>query len=79
MRTLTRYQQRQERTGGRFGRPLAPGRHAPEMDDASLPIDTDGAEGRFAAYRVDPDAVAAAIVTRLLAGRTLQGPPVDDS
>jgi len=80
MRTLTRYQQQQERAGGRFGRPLAPCRSADEMDDPTMPMQTECDEGRFASatYRVDPDAVASAIVARLLAGRTLPGPLADE-
>ena len=80
MRTSTRYEQQQERAGGRFGRPLAPCRSADEMDDVSMPMQPEGEEGRCASatYRVDADAVASAIVARLLAGRTLQGPRADD-
>jgi len=41
---------------------------------------TDGGEERFerARYEIDPDAVADAIVARLLAGRTLAPPRGDD-
>ena len=79
MRTLTRYQQQQERTSGRFGRPLEPGPCADAMDDVSMPMHSDGEDGRFeATYRVDADAVASAIVTRLLAGGTLQPLRADD-
>jgi hypothetical protein len=76
---MTRYQQQQERAGGRFGRPLAP-RRTDAMDDVSTPTDMEREAGRFASatYRVDPDAVASAIVARLLAGGTLRAARADD-
>jgi hypothetical protein len=73
MTTATRYP-RQEAPLGRFGREVRP---APaddvQMADARTTMQTDRAEGRFetAGYEIDADAVADAIVSRLLAGRTL--------
>jgi hypothetical protein len=72
MTTLLRYQQR----AGRFGREFRgddaetfEARTAMETDDDREKLSTVG-------YVVDPDAVAAAIVDRLLAGRTI-APPRD--
>ncbi len=71
MRTVLRYKQRV----GRFGRDV-------RGDDVragkfARATETDGADERAAAagYVVDADAVAAAIVERLLAGRTITLPP----
>jgi hypothetical protein len=65
MTTLLLNQQR----AGRFGREI-------RGDDAFTTTETDGADEplRAIGYVVDPEAVAAAIVERLIAGRTL-GPP----
>ena len=70
MRTLTRYQQQDvTEPRGRFGRLVA---HDVEMADARTTMETDRAGERLqtAKYEIDPDAVADAIVARLLAGRT---------
>jgi hypothetical protein len=64
---------RQERTArGRFGRDV-PGPAPDDVQDARTTMQTDDTLERVAAlgYRVDPDAVAGAIIDRLLAGRTL--------
>jgi hypothetical protein len=67
MTTLLRYQQR----AGRFGRAVPS--EDPETDETRTAMaETERTEA--VAYAVDPDAVAAAIVTRLLAGRTLTLP-----
>lgn len=71
MRTLTRYQQQEvTEPRGRFGR--QPARDG-QMADVRTTMDTERAGARLPAakYEVDPDAVADAIVTRLLAGRSL--------
>ena len=70
MTTALLYEQRV----GRFGRRLAG--DAPRMADGSS-HESPGAEPRFEAtsYVVDAEAVAAAIIDRLLAGRTLPPPP----
>jgi hypothetical protein len=67
MTTLLRYQQR----AGRFGRAV-PSEDAP-TDETGTGQET-GERTQMVSYVVDPDAVAAAIVDRLLAGRTLQLP-----
>jgi ATP-dependent helicase YprA (DUF1998 family) len=59
MTTLLRHQQR----AGRFGRELR-GDDVETYDDREEPVSL--------GYVVDPDAVAAAIVERLVAGRTLR-------
>lgn len=59
---------------GRFGREA---RLGGDVDGAKTDKQNDGDEREpFVDYRVDPDAVAAAIVNRLLAGRSL-GPRAD--
>ena len=72
MTMLLRYQQR----AGRFGRDV---RRVDEvqMNDAKTVMETgcDDECRRTAGYVIDADAVAAAIVDRLLAGRTLRLPP----
>jgi hypothetical protein len=67
MTTVLRYQQR----AGRFGRDVR------GEDDLRTAMETDRADERSeaAAYVVDADAVAAAIIARLLAGRTIAPPP----
>jgi hypothetical protein len=63
--------QKQQRTG-RFGRELPD----VEVQLDALPTDAQHAKRHeLADYVVDADAVAAAIIARLLAGRTLQPPP----
>jgi hypothetical protein len=61
MTTLLRYQKR----AGRFGREV-------RSEDSELDAAIERSE--LAGYVVDADAVAAAIVERLLAGRTLEPP-----
>ena len=56
MRTATRHEQQQRAARSRFARPVP----APDR-----PVE-------YAGYEIDPDAVADAIVDRLLAGRTLR-------
>jgi hypothetical protein len=72
MQTLTRYQRQAAR--GRFGRDV-PGLAADDvqMADARTTMQTDDVPERAVAmgYLIDPDAVAAAIIDRLMAGRTL--------
>ena len=84
MQTVTRYEPQpadsvgghtQDRAArGRFGRDV-PGLAADDvqMADARTTMQTDDAADRAQAvgYTVDPDAVAAAIIDRLMAGRTL--------
>ncbi len=82
MTTATRYEQHEERARGRFGRDVRPTAALDDvpMADARTTMQTDHAGERFAtpAYTVDPDAVADAILSRLLAGRTLVPPRADD-
>jgi hypothetical protein len=73
MKTATRYE-RQEATRGRFGRDVRPAPAADvQMADARTTMQTDGADARLdpAGYEIDADAVADAILARLLAGRTI--------
>jgi len=67
METVLRYSQRAQR----FGREVRDDRPEPRTDmetnDAGKPNETSG-------YMVDPSAVAAAIIDRLVAGRTLPRP-----
>jgi hypothetical protein len=83
MKTVPRYEQQELQTRGRFGREdrPAPAADDVQMADARTTMQTDRAEGRFetAGYEIDADAVAAAIVSRLLAGRILQPPSADDA
>ena len=72
MQTTLRYEQQDERTRlgqqGRFGRA-----HPAEdvhVADAETMSEPDGERERYARYTVDPDAVARAILERLVAGRT---------
>jgi hypothetical protein len=79
MPALTRYEQ-DSTARGRFGRDVpAPVTDDVQMADARTSMQSE-AEGRFeiAGYEIDPDAVAAAILERLLAGRTLIPRAVDD-
>ena len=78
METVTRYEQRDELrepvTEGRFGRDARQGEN---VDGPQTDIHSDGDQWEpLVDYQVDPDAVAAAIVNRLLAGRSL-GPCAD--
>jgi hypothetical protein len=70
MTTLLRYHKR----AGRFGREVRS--EEAETHETRTAMESDGASERSetAQYVVDADAVAAAIVDRLLAGRTLQLP-----
>ena len=72
MKTVTRYE-RQEAPQGRFGREVRPAPADVQMADARTTMQTDRAEERIetAGYEIDADAVADAILSRLLAGRTL--------
>lgn len=69
MTTVLRHHQR----AGRFGREI-------RSEDAQMPDattkDTGGADAPFdvAGYVIDPDAVAAAIIGRLVAGGTIPSP-----
>ncbi len=78
MKTATRYQQQELQARGRFGRSLAA--DDVPMADARTTMQTDRAEGRFerVGYEIDADAVAKAIVNRLLAGGMLAPPRTDD-
>jgi hypothetical protein len=72
MQTVIRSHTLDRAARGRFGRDV----RDPATDDAQqagTTMQTDDALERVAAlgYRVDPDAVAGAIIDRLLAGRTL--------
>ncbi len=82
MTTVARYQAQQDAPRGRFGRDVRPAPAADDgpMADARTTMHTDRARERFdtAGYEIDADAVADAIVCRLLAGRTFAPPPGDD-
>ena len=74
MKTAIRYERQEAATRGRFGREVQPAPAADtQMADARTTMQTDRAAARFdtAGYEVDADAVADAILSRLLAGRTL--------
>jgi hypothetical protein len=79
MTTATRYP-RQEAARGRFGREVRPAPDDVQMADARTTMQTDRAEERFetAGYEIDPNAVADAILSRLLAGRTIAPRPSGD-
>ena len=81
MQITLRYEQQRGRPApgleGRFGR-------APASDDvpvthARTTMDPNGEQERIdlARYEIDPDAVARAILDRLVAGRTIPAPPAD--
>jgi hypothetical protein len=73
MQTVTRYpQDLDEAARGRFGRDV-PGVEDVQMADARTTMRSDDALERAetVGYVIDPDAVAAAIIDRLMAGRTL--------
>jgi hypothetical protein len=82
MTTATRYQRQEGLARGRFGREVrpAPAPDDVQMADARTTMHTDHAEERCmtAGYQIDAEAVADAILTRLLVGRTLTPPPGDD-
>jgi hypothetical protein len=80
MKTATRYQQQVTRRG-RFGRDVST---SPAIDDAQTfesrtTMLKDGPDGRNGTevYMIDANAVAEAILTRLIAGRTFPPPPRD--
>jgi hypothetical protein len=80
MPALTRYEVQDRTARGRFGREVpAPATEDVQMAEARTSMQTD-ADDAFEAvgYEVDADAVAAAIIARLLAGRTLPCHPADD-
>jgi hypothetical protein len=68
MTTLLRYQQR----AGRFGRAV-PSEDV-ESYEPRTPMTNDDERSATAGYVIDADAVAEAIIARLLAGRTLNPP-----
>ena len=81
MTTAARYEQLEGRAQGRFGRDV---RSAAALDDVQMAdprttMQTDRVQDRFETlkYEIDADAVADAIVSRLLAGRTLMPPRGD--
>jgi len=80
MPALTRYEVQDRTARGRFGRDVpAPVTDDVPMADARTSMQTDPDDGfQTAAYEVDADAVAGAIIARLLAGRTLPLHPADD-
>jgi hypothetical protein len=75
MQTVTRYPQQHGAARGRFGREV-PGLATDDvqMADARTTMQSnDAPEGaQTTGYVIDPDAVAAAIVDRLMAGRALR-------
>src|SRR5215213_9788993 len=79
MQTTLRYEQQDGRSEpgreGRFGR--VPAMDDVPVGDARTTMDPDGEQERIDVvhYEVDPDAVARAILVRLLAGRTFPAPP----
>jgi hypothetical protein len=83
MTTAARYEQLEGRARGRFGRDVrtAAALDDVQMADARTTMQTDRVEERFesAKYEIDADAVAGAILSRLLAGRTLAPPRADDA
>jgi hypothetical protein len=82
MKTASRYDQAEGRARGRFGRDVRPAAALDDvqMADARTTMQTDHVEARLetARYEIDADAVADAILSRLLAGRTLAPPRGDD-
>ena len=76
MQTVTRYEHQDGQGAslgeGRFGRPAG---DEADVTEATTPPHPEGKEPTLAvAYMVDTEAVADAIVERLLAGRTLRRP-----
>jgi hypothetical protein len=71
MTTLLRYHQR----AGRFGRAV-PSEDL-ETYGTRTPMPEDEEPSLTAGYVIDADAVAEAIIARLLAGRTIAPPPAD--
>jgi hypothetical protein len=62
---------RHQKRAGRFGREL----RGDEVQIADARTDMDTDRSQTAGYAIDADAVAAAIIDRLLAGGTLPRPP----
>jgi anti-sigma28 factor (negative regulator of flagellin synthesis) len=81
MQTVTRYQQQDRTERGRFGRDvLAPATEDVQMADARKTMQSEHADDGFenGRYEIDADAVADAIIARLMAGRTLHRHPADE-
>jgi hypothetical protein len=82
MKTLTRYQKQDRLSQGRFGRDVRAGAATDDvqMADPRTTMQTDRADDHLdrVGYEIDAHAVAAAIVNRLLAGRTLSPPRAED-
>jgi hypothetical protein len=77
MPALTRYELEDRTARGRFGRGAsAPATEDGQMAEARTSMQDDAFEA--VGYEVDADAVAAAIIARLVAGRTLPCRPADD-
>ena len=79
MQTVTRYPLQDRAARGRFGRDV-PGLAAndAQMDARTTMQSDDGPDGpEGVGYVIDPDAVAAAIIDRLMAGRALHVRPDD--
>jgi hypothetical protein len=76
MQTVTRYPLHQKAARGRFGRDVpAPATDDVQMDDArttTMQSDQSRQGAEPLGYVIDADAVAAAIVDRLMAGGTLR-------
>jgi hypothetical protein len=81
MHTVIRYPQHEDRAArGRFGREVpGPATDDVQTADARKTMQTDDALERAetVGYVIDPDAVAAAIIDRLMAGRTFPTRPED--
>jgi hypothetical protein len=80
MQTVTRYQQEDRAERGRFGRDvLAPATEDVQMADARKTMQSEHADDfESGGYEIDADAVADAIIARLMAGRTLHRHPADE-
>jgi anti-sigma28 factor (negative regulator of flagellin synthesis) len=81
MQTVTRYQEQDRTARGRFGREVpAPATDDVQMADARKTMQSDHGDECFetGAYEVDADAVADAIIARLMAGRTLSRHPAEE-
>jgi hypothetical protein len=77
MSALTRYEVHDRTARGRFGRGAsAPATEDVQMAEARTSMQEDAFEA--VGYEIDADAVAAAIIARLVAGRTLPCRPADD-
>ena len=81
MQTVTRYPLHQKAARGRFGRDVpALAADDVQMADARTTMQSDHARqsAQPMGYEIDPDAVAAAILDRLMAGGTLRSRAEDD-